>query len=432
MSEFINNSTQRKEILREVLLQLHQGKPLAEVQALFAGLAREATADEIAQVEQLLIEEGLPVEEIQRLCDLHVAVFQDGLDMQQPPETIPGHPVHTFTAENEAVLRFIQQMRAAVQAYQSDPDAKTLTTIRFQLERLADFERHYLRKEMLLFPFLEKVGFYGPSKVMWGIQDEIRAALRRLAEFAGAQGGGDAAALVELFEAAAEMIQDMVYKEEKILFPAALEHLTESDWAQIRAQEDEIGYFLIVPGRQWRAQETGARAPELVTKESLIEQIHQSPVLPQSAISQGISAEKPAGSESLPLNTGALTLEQVDLLLRNLPVDVTFVDEQDEVRYFSQTRERIFSRTPAIIGRKVQNCHPPQSVGRVQQILDDFRAGRREAAEFWINMGGKMVHIRYFALHAEGGEYRGTLEVTQDVTGIRALQGERRLLDDRL
>ena len=116
-------------------------------------------------------------------------------------------------------------------------------------------------------------------------------------------------------------------------------------------------------------------------------------------------------------------------MLRNLPVDITFVDENDTVRYFSQTRERIFDRTPAIIGRKVQNCHPPQSLSRVQQILDDFRAGSRDSAEFWIPFGPKFVLIRYYALRDEQGLYKGTLEVTQDIAPLRAIDGEKRLLD---
>jgi DUF438 domain-containing protein len=416
MSEYINNMTRRKEILREVLIQLHQGKPLSEVKALFSTLAQDVSDDEIAQAEQLLIEEGLPVEEIQRLCDVHVAVFQDGLDDHLPPESIPGHPVHTFTAENEVLLRFIQQMSAALQSYRSSPDGKTLATFRFQLEKLREFERHYLRKEMLLFPFLESYGLYGPSKVMWGIHDEIRLHLRSLAEWLLDAGTGiDPGELEGRFQAVVRMMQEMAYKEEKILFPACLEHLSEDDWSRIRLQEDEIGYFLVVPGRQWAAQESTAQG-------SPIERIH-------GAAPEPSAPEKPSGVGELLLNTGMLTLDQVDLLLRSLPVDVTFVDEQDKVRYFSQTRERIFNRTPAIIGREVQNCHPPQSVARVQQILDDFRAGRRESAEFWINFTGRMIHIRYFALRDEHGSYRGTIEVTQDITGIRALEGERRLLD---
>lgn len=412
MSEYINNVTRRKEILRDVLIQLHQGKPVHEVKKLFAALTKEATADEIAQVEQLMIEEGLPVEEIQRLCDVHVAVFRDGLDEQQAPETIPGHPIHTFTAENEVVMRFLDQMLGTIHSYRSTGDPKHFATFRFQLEKLGEFDRHYLRKEMLLFPFLECYGFYGPSKVMWGIHDEIRADIRGLEQWLGEAAEIDPDELETRFQVVAGKIRDMVYKEEKILFPASLEHLTEGEWNRIHDQEDEIGFFLVVPGRQWAEK----RIP--------IELIH-TPASPPAA------TEKPVSTAELPLNTGGLSLEQIDLMLRHLPVDITFVDEHDTVRYFSQTDERIFTRTPAIIGRKVQNCHPPQSVGRVQQILDSFRAGTRDSAEFWINFAGRMIHIRYFALRDERGVYRGTLEVTQDITSIRELQGERRLLDDK-
>jgi DUF438 domain-containing protein len=137
-----------------------------------------------------------------------------------------------------------------------------------------------------------------------------------------------------------------------------------------------------------------------------------------------------AAGELLHLDTGALTVQELNLMLKHLPIDLTYVDKDDTVRYFSQTAERIFPRSPAIIGLKVQKCHPPASVHRVQQILDDFRAGRRDVAEFWIQMKGKFIHIRYFAIRDEKGEYQGTLEVTQDVSHIRMLEGERRLLDD--
>jgi len=135
----------------------------------------------------------------------------------------------------------------------------------------------------------------------------------------------------------------------------------------------------------------------------------------------------PAGL--IPLKTGALSAEQIDLLLTNLPVDITFVDENDQVRYFSQGKERIFTRTAAIIGRKVQYCHPPQSVHVVQKIIDDFKAGVNDVAEFWIQSQGLFVHIRYFALRDEAGQYKGVIEVSQNVTGIRALEGEKRLMD---
>ncbi len=137
-----------------------------------------------------------------------------------------------------------------------------------------------------------------------------------------------------------------------------------------------------------------------------------------------------AQAGELPLSTGYLRLDQINLMLTNLPVDITFVDENDTVRYFSQGKERIFDRTESIIGRAVQNCHPPQSVDKVQKILDDFRAGKRETADFWIQMGPRFILIRYFALRDVNGKYNGTLEVSQDASWIRSLQGERRLLDD--
>ncbi len=130
------------------------------------------------------------------------------------------------------------------------------------------------------------------------------------------------------------------------------------------------------------------------------------------------------------LAVGKLTERQVDLLLQNLPIDVTFVDENDQVVYYSQSRERIFARTPAVIGRKVQMCHPPASVDKVQKILDDFRIGKRSEAGFWIRMNNRIIYIRYFAVRNEEGSYKGTVEVTQDITDIQKLEGERRLLDD--
>ena len=143
------------------------------------------------------------------------------------------------------------------------------------------------------------------------------------------------------------------------------------------------------------------------------------------------SVEAQAAAEGLlSLQTGALTLQEINQMLSHLPVDITYVDMNDAVRFFSETKERIFERSPAIIGRKVQQCHPPASVHRVQQILDDFRAGHRDAAEFWIQMNGRFIDIRYFAVRDEHGVYQGTLEVTQDVTHIRTLEGERRLLDE--
>jgi DUF438 domain-containing protein len=393
MSEYINNRSKRKEALKDVIRQLHAGKTVDEVKAEFAALLREVDGGDIAKIEQALIAEGLPETEIKRLCDVHVAVFRESLDAQEEPVSAPGHPIDTFRTENEAAAKVLDALEGAIRA--SD-----WAKVRQGLAKLREYDRHYLRKENVLFPFLEKHGFTGPSSVMWAIHDDIRAGWKNLSELLADE--PDAAQVAEVFEPLATAIREMVYKEENILFPAALEKLTPEEWAEIRAQEAEVGYCYAEPVSAWT---TSAAAPQA-------------------------AEPTPAAGNLLPLSTGALTLQQVDWLLTNLPVDVTYVDANDEVRFFSATKERIFPRSPAIIGRKVQKCHPPASVHRVQCILDDLRAGRRDEAEFWIQMGGRFIHIRYFAIRGEQGVYQGTLEVSQDVTRIRALEGERRLLDD--
>lgn len=408
MSELINNVTRRKETMKSVLRQLHKGRSVEAVLEEFGSLARETTSSEIAEIEQMLVDEGMPVEDIQRLCDVHVAVFQGGLEQQAAPETLPGHPIHTFRAENKMGLGFLNGLKQKIETYLLSPSAETLQPARFQLEKMCQYEVHYQRKENLLFPYLERYGFVGPSKVMWGIQDEIRGMFRKLDNLLASPAGERLEEIRELYPQLDQAIRDMFYKEEKILFPAALGHLTLMEWVHMREQEDEIGFFSVQPGNQWPAPQ-----PERSTEPG--GSIPVSPVIPEGM---------------LPLDTGVLSLEQINLMLCALPVDVTYVDENDVVRYFSQTRERIFPRLPAIIGRKVQNCHPQQSVGRVQQILDDFRAGRRDVAEFWIKMQERFIHIRYFALRDGQKRYRGTLEVSQDVAAIRSLQGERRLLDE--
>ena len=401
MSEHINNQTKRKEALKRVLRQLHEGKTVEEVKGDFAALLQDVGATDIAEIEQELVEEGMPVEEIKHLCDVHVAVFRESLETQEKPDTIPGHPVYTFLAENGAAGRVLDALAEAIGASQWEQ-------ARERLRELRKYEIHYVRKENILFPYLEKHGFTGPSAVMWAIHDDVRAGWKKLDDLL--TGDPDKESIAEVFEPLATAIREMFYKEENILYPAALEKLSGEEWWQIRQQSPETGYCYVQPGDQWPPKEAALESTLALT---------------------GAAAGETqiASGGLLHLDTGTLTPQEINRLLTHLPVDITYVDAEDTVRYFSQGRERIFPRSPAIVGRKVQKCHPPASVHIVQQILDDFRAARRDEAEFWIQMGPKFIHIRYFAVRDEQGEYQGTLEVSQEVTHIRALEGERRLMD---
>jgi len=393
MSEFINNASKRKDALKAIIRKLHAGESVESLQEEFNEIIAEATASDIAQAEREVIAEGLPVADIQKLCDLHVAVFQQGLESQAAPESVPGHPVHNFRLENEIIGRVLESVEGSLaRVLAGDKDA--LKSLRMTVGNLQLIERHYEWKENLLFPVLEKYGFEGPSKVMWGVHNDIRKAIRNLQALINSD-SLDLETIDAEYLDLAKAVRDMFYKEEKVLLPESLTRLSQEDWDLIKSESLSL--------------KKGAESTELISEEP-------APALETEG--------------KIPLSTGALTQEQINLMLSNLPVDITFVDENDKVCFFSQTSERIFVRTAAIIGRAVQNCHPPQSVHVVQQIVDDFRAGKRDVAEFWIQMGPKFVHIRYFALRDTQGAYKGVIEVTQDVSSIRALEGERRLLDD--
>jgi len=390
---------ERLAAMKELIEGLHRGLPHEEAKALFDELIADVSPEQIAELEQQLIREGLPVEEVQRMCDLHVGVFQSGLDEQDLPELPPGHPVHTYLADNRRINELANRLGRLLAELGEVPAADKLarhqTDIAKLLDEIAGVDNHYLRKENQLFPFLEKYGVTGPTQVMWGIHDAIRKLLKLSRQ---ALEDHDAAGLAKHASRLARNLTEMIYKENKILFPLALEKLGPADWARLRRGEDDIGYVLTRPAAAWPPA----------------------------------GEEEPAGEvveQGLLLSTGELTREQIDLLLTHLPVDVTFVDENDEVRYYTDSSHRIFPRSPAIIGRRVQNCHPPKSVGQVQRILDAFRAGERDRAEFWLEMDGRFIHIRYFAMHDSRGDYRGCLEVSQDLTELRALEGQRRLRD---
>ncbi|MGI6566954.1 MAG: DUF438 domain-containing protein [Firmicutes bacterium] len=409
MTELINNRAYRQEQLKQIIKDLHSGKTVDEVKERFAALLKDVGATEIAQLEQALIDEGLPETEVKRLCDVHVQVFQDSLDLEPPPESLPGHPVHTMRLENEALGKVIAQARGVLDQLVTAGDAdrpRLLGEWKELHQQLTEVEKHYSRKENLLFPILERNGIAGPSSVMWSLHDDIRAGLKAISSLLAEAGSLPGEQLKGQIDSKVrpvlEEMDSMIYKEEKILLPMSLETLSEDEWLAVAEESDEIGYTLVTPEAKWQPQ-----------RSSKIE-----------------AAPKQAPEGYLELPTGFLTLKEIELVFNHLPVDITFVDRDNVVRYFSAGKERFFTRTKAVIGRSVERCHPPESVHVVTKIVEDFKSGKRDAADFWIRMKGKLLYIRYFAIRDEDGEYMGVLEVTQDVTAVQELEGEKRLLDD--
>ncbi len=415
MSELINNrekfvetKSERQEMLKEIIKELHAGKDVDEVKAKFEEAVGDVTVAEISQMEHdLMVEEEIPVEEVQRLCSVHAAIFKGSIEeihRSEKPEDEPGHPIHTWKMENKEVDLLVNfKLQLHTDRFEKEDSDDNRFKLLEDLNLLLDLDKHYSRKENLLFPFLEKYGIDGPTKVMWGVDDAIRLAIKEAkGKLTNYQGNKED--VVAVLNHVIKEVTEMIFKEENILFPMALETLTEDEWVKIAAESEEIGYCLTAPTEVWKP----VRHPLEVEEE-------KEEIKPEDGFVR--------------FETGILSVKQLEMILNHLPVDLTFIDENDVVRYFSHG-ERIFARTKAVIGRTVQNCHPPQSVHVVEKLLQDFKSGAKDVEDFWIPVKDKFVYIRYFAIRDEEGNYMGTLEFSQNVAAIRELEGQKRILAD--
>nr|WP_319401268.1 DUF438 domain-containing protein [uncultured Carboxylicivirga sp.] len=407
MSELINNSKYRKERLKELILKLHEGESAEAVKKELVETLKNIPYGEVVEVEQELMQEGLPEEEVLKLCDVHGSVLEGNVDLSGAKDIPDGHPVDVFKNENIELKKVAEKAKTLLKALSAVDDSEFQQFI-FGLQgvfnQLMDVDKHYLRKEYLVFPHLEKNEITGPPKVMWGKHDEIREQLKGCIEVLNTK-NITKTDLVDsldlLFFPTLQAVIDMVQKEEEILFPMSMDVLTTEDWWSIHKQTLEFGFCLYDPQVEWK--------PEGLTDEK---------------DDTGVTSD---GSIQLP--SGSFSAKEIMAILNSVPFDMTFVDKNDKVKYFTQGKERIFVRNRSIINRDVRLCHPPGSTHIVEKILEDFKSGKASHAPFWIQMKGKFIKIEYFALRGEDGEYLGTLEVSQDLSENRALEGERRILE---
>lgn len=405
MSELINNSQRRKELLKHMILQLHSGEAPEMVRKRLTKILESIPYDEVVEVEQELISKGLPVEEVLKLCDIHSMVLDGHIDQSGAKAIPPGHPVDTFKKENTELYKVVDDLHSLFQN-SKNISANGLKewsiSVHTKFNSLYDVDKHYKRKEYLVFPFLEKAGITGPPKVMWGKHDEIRELIKGSID---AVSNPDVISVDDLQNIiqvlmlpAVKGVEDMIGKEEEILLPMCMDTLTESDWWSVYSQTMEFGFCLYDPDVEWKPENIEVSEIEFNTK------------------------------NSINLSTGNFDIEEIESLFKTLPIDITFIDKDDKVKFFSLGPDRIFTRNRAILGRDVRMCHPPSSVHVVDKILEDFKSGKENSAAFWINMHQRFIYIEYFALRDKEGNYLGTIEFTQDLTNLRALEGEQRLL----
>ncbi len=408
----------KKEDLKKLIKGLNEGMDPEKAKEDFKELIKGTGPDDLAKVEEELVKEGMPRENLNKLCDVHLAVFKEDLDNKGIIVPL-GHPINILMEEHRMVLEFAEKLNRTSVTIAKHPKKK-FEAIQDEIKVLKDIAhhfkesiKHYLREENVLFPYIEKHGLTEPPAQMWIDHDKIRGlekdlyALVDSTEDKSTKYDDFTNKLLKTVGALAGMLTTHFFKENNILFPAALRLITQAEWRDIRKEFDEIGYCCFTPDESTKAfviidEEEGKedKIPEEIMMEGMIE-----------------------------FETGPLPISFIEPILNALPIDITFVDDEDKVRYFSKGDERIFVRTKAIIGRSVINCHPEKSYNVVKQILDDFRSGKRKMAEFWINLEDTVIHIRYFAIHNKEGKYLGCIEASQDITAIQKLEGQKRLLD---
>ncbi len=400
MSELLGN---KKELLKVLFKDLHQGAEAEEIKRKYEEIIKATKPEDIKGIEEDLVKDGIPKEEIKRIYDTYLA------DIEKEKSLAPeGHPIHILMEEHRILEEFAADLKDAAEkikeAVNYEEAEKDLKRYRHGVEHLKRSESHYIREENVLFPYLEKHGITQPPAAMWEQHDMIRDLEKTLYKL-----GEDipfpnfANQLKEITGTLHEMLSGHFSRENKVLFPAALRVIQKWEWPDIRKGFDDLGYCCFTPEE--------ARSPF-------------------AAEEKGLDKPMPTvGADEMVFDVGALNKKELENILNTLPIDMTFVDAKDEVRYFSQSQERIFPRTKAIIGRQVHNCHPKKSVHVVEQIVKDFKSGARSTADFWINLQGRLILIKYFAIRDKEGEYIGCLEVTQDITDIQKIQGEKRLLD---
>lgn len=396
------NQIQREKTLKKLILRIHDGEDLDDVKEDFKKHFQNVSSFEIAEMERNLIEEGMKVEEVQKLCSIHASLFEGSVEKiystNKEEESI-GHPIKVIREENYAISNLVEEIENLLEIYLNSDEEKDKIKLLTDVNLLFDIDKHYMRKENIIFPYMEKYGITAPPKVMWGVDDEIREMLKGFKESITKN---EKETLKEKAKELFTEIRDMITKEEEIMIPLILDRFNEDDFIEIMEDSDEIGYCLVSPKGKWQPK--------------------------RIAFLDNKSKDKEEKSGNIKFNIGFMSPKELETVLNHLPIDITFIDDKDTVKYFNDPEKRIFPRTKSVIGRDVVNCHPPKSVDTVSLILNDFKSGKKDQESFWIDMKGMFVYITYFAIRDENGKYMGTLEVTQDVKDIRELEGQKRML----
>lgn len=401
-----NNNDQRLQDLLSFSLGFMHGEDGRVLVEKYREAIENVTPHDMLRLEDRQIQMGITAGAIKKDIEKVMNMFFKSLSRYLWEKPKQGSFLYYLMLENDAFTFRLNQVKKIIKSYKG-VQAENFDAMKAKLipefRGFFDFEHHYVKKENILFPYLEKkLESYRPLNVMWSLHDDIRSILKELIGLLQ-----DKRTKWKDFNRVLGkyyfLVFGMIQKENLVVYPVASEILSEADWYAMRLQSFDYPFPFI-----------------------------ETPAKPVSE-SQSVNGIVPEAQEYqktwLKSETGHMTFEQALMVFNFVPVDITVVDENDRVIFFNKAKDRFFPRSPAIIGRLVQNCHPPESVHIVEKIVEAFRNGEKDHADFWIQLKGKFILIRYFALRDSDNRYKGVLEVSQDITEIRSLEGEKRLLD---
>jgi len=394
----------RQDILQSLILRLHKGEDWDAVQADFKKHFTGVSAYEISVMEQGLMGKGIEAEDIQRLCNVHASLFGGSIEAvytTSAEQQHAGHPIQVLKLENLAIENTLEKVSKLLDVYLETKEPDLKKGIQHQLTLLGEFDKHYARKEYAIFPIMESKGITAPPKVMWGVDDDIRSMFKAFKMLLQKE---DFEAIPKAFSDLKYEMTEMITKEEDILLPMITDIFNEDHWLQIAKESDEIGYCIVKPEAKW---------------------------VPERSLPENVSRETNEGGNDAYINfeTGHLTPHQLEKMLNNIPLELTFVDADNIVRYYNDNgEEKFFKRTSSAIGRDVLNCHPPKSLPIVTKLLADLKSGAKESESMWFRAMGKFIMVTYRAVRDDDGSYMGTLEYVQDIQPFIDLDGEKRTL----
>ena len=413
MGELINNNTEKLNALISLCRGLIKGEKGLDLFNKHGWAIDEVTPHLTLLMIDRIMQEGLEIEKIKKGINKILNLFYKNLAKHKIEPTNQPDFIKYLLLENQALENILQENKANIKLLNKkepsgDETELAVISLKRTITKLKEFDNHYIKKENILFPFFEKHWEeFRCLNLMWSYHDDIRESIKKIEKL-----------IIEETIALDELNQEMgslyflmyaiAFREEAIVLPLAIEKIPEKEWRSMHEQTFEIGFSLIDPPKQ----------PDTVQPEHV-----ESPLIP--AVSENMNNI----SNQIDLETGKINIEQLLLIFNHLPVDITYVDENDEVRFFSNPPHRIFPRSKAIIGRKIQNCHPPDSVHIVDEIIASFKNDTKKRARFWIPYKEKLILIDYYAVNDKTGNYRGVIEVSQDISELQKIKGEKRLLD---